>query len=48
MRMVRINPSMLSVGTVLLFLPWFVLLGWLAEVSWFPTDDVFIGGSAGQ
>ena len=42
MRIVRINPYMLSAGTVLLFLPWFVLLGWLAEVSWFLTDDAFI------
>ena len=38
----RTNPYMLPVGTVLLFLPWFVLLGWLAEVSWFLTDDAFI------
>ena len=38
----RTNPYMLSVATVVLFLPWFVLLGWLAEASWFLTDDAFI------
>ena len=38
----RINRYMLPVGTALLFLPWLVLLGWLAEVSWFLTDDAFI------
>lgn len=37
-----VRDYMLPVGTVLLFLPWFVLLGWLAEVSWFLTDDAFI------
>ena len=26
----------------LLFLPWFALLGWLANVAWFITDDAFI------
>ena len=38
----RTNPYMLPVGTALLFLPWLVLLGWMAEVSWFLTDDAFI------
>ena len=27
---------------LLLFLPWLVLLGWMAELSWFLTDDAFI------
>ena len=42
MRIVRTNPFMVPVGTVLLFLPWLVLLGWMAEASWFLTDDAFI------
>ena len=33
---------MIPVGTLLLFLPWLVLLGWMAEASWFLTDDAFI------
>ena len=32
----------LHVVRLLLFLPWFVLLGWMAEASWFLTDDAFI------
>ena len=27
---------------LLLFLPWLVLLGWMADVAWFLTDDAFI------
>ncbi len=27
---------------LLLFLPWLALLGWMAEASWFLTDDAFI------
>ena len=42
MRIVRTKPFMTPVGTLLLFLPWLVLLGWMAEVSWFLTDDAFI------
>ena len=45
MRIVRTNPYIFPVGTALLFLPWLVLLvllGWMAEVSWFLTDDAFI------
>ena len=42
MRIVRTKSFMISVGALLLFLPWFVLLGWMAEVSWFLTDDAFI------
>ena len=38
----RTNPTCFRVAAVVLFLPWFVLLGWLAEVSWFLTDDAFI------
>ncbi len=32
----------LRLGQLLIFLPWLALLGWLAEVSWFLTDDAFI------
>ena len=42
MRVVRAKPFMIPVGTLLPFLPWFVLLGWMAEASWFLTDDAFI------
>ena len=42
MRIVRTKPFMVPVGTLLLFLPWLVLLGWMAEASWFLTDDAFI------
>ena len=42
MRIVRTNPFMIPVGTLLLFLPWLVLLGWMADASWFLTDDAFI------
>ena len=41
MRIVRTNPYIFPVGTALLFLPWLVLLGWMAEVSWFLLDDAF-------
>ena len=41
MRIVRTNPYMLPAGAALIFLPWFVLLGWMAEVSWFLLDDAF-------
>ena len=42
MRVVCTKPFMISVGTLLLFLPWFVLLGWMAEVSWSVISDAFI------
>ena len=42
MRIVRTKSFMIPVGTLLLFLPWLVLLGWMAEASWFLTDDAFI------
>ena len=42
MRIVRTKPFMIPVGTLLLFLPWLVLLGWMADYSWFLTGDAFI------
>ena len=42
MRMVCTKPFMVLVGMLLAFLPWFALLGWMAEASWFLTDDAFI------
>ena len=35
-------PRPIQVVAALLFLPWFALLGWLASVAWFITDDAFI------
>ena len=42
MRVVCAKPFVIPVGTVLLFLPWFVLLGWMAEHSWSVISDAFI------
>ena len=42
LRTVRTNPFMIPVGALLLFLPWLVLLGWMADASWFLVEDAFI------
>ena len=42
MRVVCAKPFVIPVGTLLLFLPWFVLLGWMAEHSWSMISDAFI------
>ena len=42
MRRGRTKPFMIQVGTLLLVLPWLVLLGWMAEHSWSVLSDAFI------
>ena len=37
-----LNPLNLSPASLLSFLPWLALLGWLSSVAWFLTDDAFI------
>ena len=37
-----LNPLNLSPVSLLSFLPWLALLGWLSSVAWFLTDDAFI------
>ena len=37
-----LSPLNLSPVTLLSFLPWLVLLGWLSSVAWFLCDDAFI------
>lgn len=41
-RIVRTKSFTIPVGTLLFFLPWFALLGWMADYSWFLTEDAFI------
>ncbi len=37
-----LNPLNLSPASLLSFLPWLALLGWLSSVAWFLCDDAFI------
>ena len=37
-----LNPLNLSPASLLSFLPWLALLGWLSSVAWFRTDDALI------
>ena len=41
-RWLRRRPKAIHVVAALSFVPWLVLLGWLASVAWFITDDAFI------
>ena len=41
-RWLRRRPKAIHVVVALSFVPWLVLLGWLASVAWFITDDAFI------
>ena len=41
-RWLRRRPKAIHVVVTLSFVPWLVLLGWLASVAWFITDDAFI------
>ncbi len=38
----ELSYSKASLGIILVCLPWLALLGWMASVSWFLTDDAFI------
>ena len=38
----RPPPLRSSALALIVFLPWLALLGWMAEISWFLTDDAFI------
>ncbi len=47
MRMADINgKAKPAFAALLTYLPWLGLLGWLAAVSWFLTDDAYLSGRA--